>query len=244
VARQHSAVLPLTAHGVDVTRGGRQLLAGIELDIQDTAAITVLLGPNGAGKSLLVRMLCGLAEPDAGRVTWAGTPPDRARMAKIGVVFQRPIVLNRTALANIDYALTVTGTPPSERKVRAAAALAQAGLSHLANQPAQSLSGGEQQRLALARALACRPDVLILDEPTANLDPASTRAIEELLRGCRSAGTPVLFITHDLAQARRLADHVVFMHSGRIIERTPAAQFFISPPSPEATRFISGELLA
>lgn len=238
-----AGVLPLKARAVSMARDGRTLLDRIDVSISAAPAITVLLGPNGAGKSLLVRVLAGLLTPDEGQLTWAGTPPDRRRAAKIGLVFQKPALLNRSARANIDYALKVTGTPPEQRIDRSESALHQAGLTHLAEQSARSLSGGEQQRLALARTIACQPGIFILDEPTANLDPASTASIERLLMSIRKAGTPVFFITHDLAQARRLADAVIFMHRGCILERTDAKAFFSAPQTQAAGRFIAGELL-
>ena len=236
-------LLPVSASKLCVSRGGRTILDGVDFVLSCAATTTVVLGPNGAGKSLLIRVLTGLLLADSGQLRWAGTPPDRARMARIGFVFQRPVLLQRSALANILYALSVTGVPKTEQDARARAAIATAGIEHLADQPARVLSGGEQQRLALARAFACNPELLILDEPTSNLDPASTAAIEEMLRSIRAAGTPILMVTHDIGQARRLADEVVFMHRGRIRERTAAARFFKLPETPEAAAFVRGEIV-
>ncbi len=237
------SVLPIAAQGLCVTRGGRAILDDVGVSLARAPVTTVLLGPNGAGKSLLIRVLAGFMPADRGSVTWAGTQPDRRRTCRIGFVFQRPVLLRRTALANIKYALAVTGMPTAGRRGRAEQALSKAGLGHIADQPARALSAGEQQRLALARAIACEPEVLILDEPTANLDPASTAAIERLLTDIRSAGTPVLFITHDLGQARRLADAVVFMHRGHILERGPAQAFFKAPCTNEARAYLAGEIV-
>lgn len=239
-----TTVLPLAVNGATIVRGGRNLLAGVDFEVSHTPQITVLLGPNGAGKSLLIRVLAGLVEADKGHVSWAGTPPDRGRAGSVGIVFQKPVLLRRSVLANMNYALALRGLAKSERTERASVALQTAGLAHLADQQAESLSAGEQQRLALARAIACRPQVLILDEPTANLDPASTAAIESQLAALRAQSTPVLFITHDLAQARRIADRIVFIHLGSIREAGPAETFFLTPLSPEARGFIRGELLA
>lgn len=235
--------MPIAAHAVSIARDGRTLLDNVSFVLEAAPAITVLLGPNGAGKSLFVRVLAGLLPVDSGTVTWARQQPDRPRMPRLGVVFQKPVLLARSVSANLDFALRAAGVPPGERADRIAAALGSAALMGLAQQQALTLSGGEQQRVALARAVACEPACLILDEPAANLDPASTAAIERQLIALKSAGTPVLFITHDLAQARRLADNIVFMHQGRIIESTPAAQFFTSPQSAEARRYIDGHLL-
>jgi tungstate transport system ATP-binding protein len=243
VPMRGSQVLPIHAIAVRVARGGRTILDGVDFEFGAAAGTTVLLGPNGAGKSLLARVLAGLIEADGGQLTWAGTKPDRQRMTRIGFVFQRPVLLQRTALANVEYALAVTHVPQDERRERAQRALADAGLAHLSGQPARVLSGGEQQRLTLARAVACNPELLILDEPTANLDPASTAAFERNVQGIRAGGTPILLITHDLGQARRLADHAVFMHLGRVREQAPAADFFSAPRSREAAAFIKGEIV-
>jgi tungstate transport system ATP-binding protein len=237
------AVLPIVAQKLRVERGGRVILDDVDFGVAADSEATILLGPNGAGKSVLIRCLAGLMQPDSGTLTWAGKAPDRARITRIGFVFQRPILLERSALANIDYALRVTNAPFRDRTATALQALDSAGLAHLAAQPARSLSAGEQQRLALARAIACAPELLILDEPTANLDPASTAAFERSLHGIRQRGTPVVLITHDLGQARRLGDRIVFMHRGRILETTPAAQFFTKPQSPQAAAFVRGELV-
>lgn len=248
-----AGVLPVAGKGLIVTRAGRNILDSVDLALGTKPGTTVILGPNGAGKSVLIRVLCGLLLPDQGVVTWGGTVPDRARMAKIGLVFQRPVLLRRSARANIEYALAVTGTPRTgtprtgtardAQRERADDALRLAGLAHLSETDARVLSGGEQQRLTLARALATEPDILVLDEPAANLDPASTAAIENVLRAIRDTGTPVVLITHDLGQARRLADEVVFLHKGRIMERTRAAEFFTQPKSPEAQAYINGEIV-
>jgi tungstate transport system ATP-binding protein len=159
------------------------------------------------------------------------------------MVFQRPVLLRRSALANVTYALSLRDVPRRERRERALAALERAGLADLAHRPARVLSGGEQQRLALARAWALEPDVLFLDEPTANLDPAATRRVEELIDGIHRAGAKIVMTTHDLGQARRLADEVVFLHHGQMVERAAAASFFAGPESQEAAAFIKGDLL-
>ena len=236
------AILPIRGDGLVFERGGRRILDGIDIEIGGTGTL-VLIGPNGAGKSLLVRVLAGLVAPTAGEVTWAGAAPDRRRAPRIGFVFQRPVLLRRSALANIEYALAVAGVARPERGRRAHAALERARLTHLAHSPARVLSGGEQQLLSIARALATGPDILILDEPTSNLDPSATTAIEGLIGAVRSEGTRVVLITHDLGQARRLADEVAFLHHGRIIERTPSAAFLAQPATAEAQAFVRGEIV-
>jgi tungstate transport system ATP-binding protein len=243
-ALRESSVLPIYGQGLVVERGGRRLLDGIEIEIgHDRGETLALMGPNGAGKSLLLRVLMGLVAPDAGRVLWGNAPPDRTRVTRVGFVFQRPVLLRRSALANVVYTLRAAGIPAGERKARARAALRRAGLERIAHAPARVLSGGEQQRLTIARALATDPEVVMLDEPTSNLDPPSTAAIEKLIRDARSDGTQIVLITHDVGQARRLADDVVFLHDGRIVERAPADAFFDGPESPEAQGFLRGEIV-
>lgn len=236
------SILPVASRGLTFARGGRQLLAGIDLGISG-AGITMIMGPNGAGKSLLLRVLAGLIEPDSGTVSWNGGAPDRARAHRLAFVFQHPVLLRRSVLANMLHALKATGVPRIDRSRRALAALEQGGLGHLAKSPARVLSGGEQQRLALVRALAARPQLLFLDEPTASLDPTSTAAIETLVLDAAAAGTRILFVSHDVGQARRLADDVLFLCDGRITETSPAETFFDQAASPQAKSFLEGRLL-
>lgn len=236
------AVLPLKAEALSLRREGRTLLDGIDLRIEP-GPLTVIMGPNGAGKSLLLRLLAGLVPPDDGAVTWAGRVPDRNRTRRLGFVFQAPVMLRRSVADNLRYALRAARIPKAEWEERTATALAEAGLDRLAAAPARLLSGGEQQKLALARALAPGPEALLMDEPTANLDPTATAAIEGRVRRARDAGTTVVFVTHDLSQARRLADRTVFLHRGRVAEDAPAERFFREPTSAPAAAFIEGRLL-
>jgi tungstate transport system ATP-binding protein len=236
------ALLPIRGEGLTVERGGRRILDAVDIEIGGSGTL-VLMGPNGAGKSVLARVLAGLIQPTAGSVTWAGRPPDRRRATRLGFVFQRPVHLRRSALANITYALAVSGVPKLQRLKRAKAALERGRIAHLAQSPARVLSGGEQQLLSLARALATEPEILILDEPTSALDPAATGAIEDLLTEVRAQGMRVVLITHDLGQARRLADEVAFLHRGRLVERTPREEFLARPRSVEAQAFVRGEIV-
>jgi tungstate transport system ATP-binding protein len=158
------------------------------------------------------------------------------------MVFQRPVLLRRSAAANIRYVLYTQGTPRAQRQALVTRALSQAGLLPSARRPARVLSGGEQQRLALARAWALQPQVLFLDEPTASLDPAATRAVETFLDTIHQQGSKIIMSTHDLGQARRLADEVLFLHQGQLLEHTPATAFFTRPQSPEAAAFLDGRL--
>ncbi|HYQ90611.1 MAG TPA: ATP-binding cassette domain-containing protein [Candidatus Competibacteraceae bacterium] len=208
----------------------------------DARTLLVVLGPNGAGKSLLLRLCDGLLTPTSGTLDWNGRSPAQARPYR-AMVFQRPVLLRRSAAANIAYALGARGVARHERKERVTEALARTGLTHLADRPARVLSGGEQQRLAIARAWALQPQVLFLDEPTANLDPAATRAIEQLIRQIRGSGTTIMMTTHNLGQARRLAHEVLFLHHGRLLEQTAATEFFAQPRCPEAAAFLRGDLV-
>jgi tungstate transport system ATP-binding protein len=236
-------VLPITAEDVSLERGGKRLVAGIDLAIGEGGGITAVLGPNGAGKSLLLRLLCGLIHPSAGQVTWAGRAPDSSRATRLAFVPQSPVMLRRSAEGNIDFVLAAQGVAAQRRRDLARSALTAARLSHIAASPAKSLSGGEQQRLALARAMALDPAVLLLDEPTANADPASARAMEEQIGFAKEGGRRIILVTQSLGEARRLADDVIFMHGGCIVERAPAATFFQAPATREARLFLDGEIV-
>jgi tungstate transport system ATP-binding protein len=202
---------------------------------------TVLIGPNGAGKTTLLRAAMGLIPATSGLITWGGR--EFSAPTRRAIMFQRPAMLRRSAAANIRYALAAAKVPRAQRENRVRELMAEVGLTGLERRPARRLSGGEQQRLALARALARDPDLLFLDEPTASLDPAATKAIEDILRKISTRGVKVVMSTHDLGQARRVAGDVVLLHRGRLIENAPAEQFFSAPRTDEAKKFIAGELL-
>lgn len=231
-----SSGLETRALGLDL--GGATRLRDITVSLAPTG-ITVLMGPNGAGKSLLLRVLHGLIPPSRGRVSWRGAAPGPALTRRQALVFQRPVLLRRTAAANLDFVLSARGRP--DAGVRDAA-LDRVGLLHHARTPARRLSGGEQQRLALARALLTRPEVLFLDEPTAHLDPGATAMIESIVRDAATQGIKVLFVTHDPGQARRLATDVVFLHLGAVAEHAPATRFLDAPVHSAAADFLAGRL--
>jgi len=200
------------------------------------------MGPNGSGKSLLLRLLHGLLQPTDGEVLWEGRtlcPIGRAAQA---LVFQKPVMLRRSVLANLRFALGVRGISGRERTRRAEAALSQARLEHLAHRPARVLSGGEQQRLALARALVSEPRVLLLDEPSASLDPTSTAMFEEQVALAHERGVSIVTVTHDPGQARRLGDDLVFLDQGRVVERGSAEQVLSRPASVAARAWLAGRL--
>ena len=236
----NGAALPLQLQGVVWEAGGQRRLDGVDLTIE-AGARTVILGPNGAGKSLLLRLCHGLLQPSAGKVIWRG-PAAAESASHQAMVFQRPVMLRRSAAANLGYALKLRGLNGNERRARTAAALQRTGLSHLAGQPARALSIGEQQRLALARAWAIEPEILWLDEPTASLDPAATFAVEGIIEAMHRDGSKIVMTTHDLAQARRLADEILFLHRGRLLERQSAAGFFSRPATAEGAAFVAGTL--
>ncbi|HEY7608947.1 MAG TPA: ATP-binding cassette domain-containing protein [Alphaproteobacteria bacterium] len=230
--------LPLVLDRVSLAAGGVAILSDISLTLE-AGPRTVILGPNGAGKSVLLRLCHGLLRPSSGAIEWRARRNGRRPDA---MVFQRPIMLRRSVRKNVEYGLKLAGAGAAERRATAMQRLEAVGLAHLAGRPARRLSGGEQQRVALARAWALDPEVLFLDEPTANLDPTATRMVEAIMLAMHTGGTKIVMTTHDLGQARRLADEIVFLHRGRIVEHAPAAAFFAAPKSPEAAAFIRGEL--
>ncbi len=236
-----TGILPLELERIGFSVSGERLLDDITLTLR-AGSRTFILGPNGAGKSLLLRLCHGLLRPAAGRIRWALQDTAVLRRAQ-AMVFQRPVLLRRSVMDNVAYALAVQGVPRRARRFLAEQSLEQVGLTDLARRPARVLSAGEQQRLALARAWALRPQVLFLDEPTANLDPAATKRIEAIIDAIHRNGTKIVMTTHDLGQARRHADDVVFLHRGRLLEHTPAATFFARANSPEARAFMAGDIV-
>lgn len=226
----------LQLENVSFEHRGQALLAPTSLTLSGSRR-TVIMGPNGAGKSLLMRLAHGLLVPTSGQVRWQGKTPVQA------MVFQHPVLLRRSALDNLTYVLAIHKAPRAKRKARAYQALDTFGLTSLAHRPARVLSGGEQQRLALARAWLLDPAVLFLDEATSALDPAAIKAVEDAVMAFHASGTRIVMTTHDLHQAKRLADDVVFLHNGRLLEHSPAETFFDAPRSAEGRAFIQGELV-
>lgn len=235
-------MLPLSLENVGYAAGGRELIRSITCDIA-AGTRTMILGANGAGKSVLMRLCHGLLTPTSGRIRWREPENPGAQGARRqAMVFQRPVLLRRSVLANVVYALKLAGHTPAACVKRAHTVLDAVGMAHLAAHPARVLSGGEQQRLALARAWALEPEVLFLDEPTANLDPHATRNIEAIIGAIHQSGTKIIMSTHSLGQARRLGDEVLFLSEGRLVERAGMDEFFNQPRSPEAALFLQGEL--
>ncbi|HXX82872.1 MAG TPA: phosphate ABC transporter ATP-binding protein [Casimicrobiaceae bacterium] len=232
-------LLPLRLDNVTFGVGTRQIICGISATLE-AGPRTMILGPNGAGKSVLLRLCHGLLKPTGGSVAWNSSELSGPR--RQAMVFQRPVMLRRTALGNVTYALRLAGVPRRELEEQGLQALRTVGLEAHARHAARVLSGGEQQRLALARVWALHPEVLFLDEPTANLDPGSTHEIERIISNLHAAGTKIVMVTHNLGQAHRLGDEILFLHEGRLVERAAADRFLRRPESAEAARFLEGEL--
>ncbi len=205
----------------------------------DEPGITVIMGPNGAGKSLLLRSLHGLLTPDQGLITLGSLTVADSRNEQ-AMVFQQPVLLRRTVLKNLAFAAPEIAKTDPQRLIQA---LESVNLADRADQPARMLSGGEQQRLSLARALLSEPALLLLDEATASLDPASVLMIESLVKAQSAQGTKVILVSHDQGQARRLADEIVFISAGQVAEQSPADQFFTAPQTPAAKAYLAGEIL-
>lgn len=231
-------MLPLVLQQVTFAVDGRTIIDRVSAEIS-AGPRTVILGPNGAGKSVLMRLCHGLLKPTSGTINWRGANGRRQRQA---MVFQRPVMLRRSALANVVYGMKLAGFAPRERELRSHDVLEAVGLLHLADRPARTLSGGEQQRIALARAWALNPEVLFLDEPTANLDPGASRDIEGIIAQIHASGTKIVMTTHNLGQARRLGAEILFLYQGRLVERAAVEQFFARPQSAEAASFLREEL--
>jgi tungstate transport system ATP-binding protein len=234
------SALPVVLSNVSYAVGETAILRDVNLVVQ-AGAPSFVIGPNGSGKSTLLRLVMGLMMPTQGTVIWNGArdaaPHGRA------MVFQHPVMLRRSVSGNLLYALEQAGVPRDKRAARCEELLAKVGLLGFADRPARRLSGGERQKLAIARALARDPQLLILDEPTASLDPAATLAIEKLIVQTAQAGIKIFMASHDLGQVRRLAGDVHFMSAGRIVESTPATSFFQQPQTVQAQKFLRGDLV-
>jgi tungstate transport system ATP-binding protein len=238
VASQTAGETLIALEGVGVSAGGTVILDRVTLGIAAGGPL-VLVGPNGAGKSTLLKVAMGLLAPSSGlvRESDSGTP----RAPRKAFVFQKPVMLRRSAAENISFALRAAGRGPTRGTVDGL--LTRVGLGQVAARPARHLSGGEQQRLALARALACDPDILFLDEPTASLDPQATLAVEEIIAEAAADGVKIVMATHDLGEARRLGAEIALLVAGRLVEWTGTARFFTAPQTDTARRFVAGDLV-
>jgi len=225
---------------VEILADGGPVLGPVSVQLVSNG-ITVIMGANGAGKSLFLSTAHGLVTPNRGRVNWNGIPAVDSRKSR-GFVFQTTPVLRRSVAGNIAFPLSARKIPAAEKAAHVTRALLEARLTAQAHQPAAALSGGELKRLALARAMVTDPDVILLDEPAANLDPATTKELEESLRRISATGTKVILSTHDIAQARRLADDILFFDAGMLVEQANAGAFFAAPTSKAAQKYLKGEL--
>ncbi len=235
-----SQPMSVTLENVAVKRRGKAILGPVKMALS-ADGFTIVLGPNGAGKTTLLKVLHGVERLSSGRVTWS-VPDEDAREAQ-AYVFQKPIMLRRSVRQNLAFPLQLLKTPKAEIDTRVTDWSRRIGLEEALDRPATRISGGEQQKLALARALIRDPQVLFLDEPCANLDGRSMREIEELLMASSASGTRIIMTTHDLGQARRLASDVVFLLNGQLCEQADASTFFAAPQSDEARAFLKGDII-
>ena len=234
------AIYPISLTRAEVRKQGKRLLGPVDLTLAEKG-VTIVLGPNGAGKSTLLKVLHGMERLRAGQRQWA--VPDAEALPRQSFVFQTPVVMRRSVLENVAYPLLLRNESRIDARRQASDWLARVGLSAMAGQRASDLSGGERQKMALARALITEPDVLLLDEPCANLDGRATKDIEALLQEAQAGGLRIVMATHDLGQARRLATDVVFLHSGSLLEHSAATAFFQTPQTPQARAFLAGDIV-
>lgn len=233
-----SAVLPIAVRDLTFRPGGSTVIDRLSVTVA-SRGVTAVIGPNGAGKSVTLRLLDGLLDADGGTIRFGDRAPSSVRRA---LVFQRPALVRVSVESNVALALAPLRLGSADACERVRRALDQVGLSGRARDPARKLSGGEQQRVALARAWVSQPEVLLLDEPTANLDPGATEAIEGLIRAIAQAGTKVILVSHNLGQVARLAEDIVVLDRGRAVEHGSASQVLQAPRSPGARRYFKGEL--
>lgn len=235
-----SNLFPVVLSGATLRRGQKALIGPVDLTLQ-ADGVTVVIGPNGAGKTSFLRMLHGIARLGAGSITWSCDPLEARQ--KQAFVFQHPVMMRRSVLGNLIYPLRLAKMARPKARALAIKAAQDIGLGDALDRPAPFLSGGERQKLALARALITKPDLLFLDEPCASLDGRATREIEEILTRAATAGTRLIMSTHDMGQARRLATETLFLLNGNIHEHGPASTFFEGPKTAQACAFLKGDIV-
>jgi len=234
------SILPLTLKNATAHMRGKKLVGPVNLTLA-REGFTMVIGPNGAGKTTLLRLMHGLQRCSGGAVSWA-VPAARARDRQ-AFVFQSPIMMRRKVVDNLAYPLRLRGMGKAAALEKAESCAADLGLGDLLESWAPMLSGGEKQKLSLARALITAPEILFLDEPCANLDGRATREIEAILKAVQARGTRLVMSTHDMGQARRLATDMVFMLHGSVHEKSGVESFFSAPETPEAKAFINGDIV-
>ena len=232
-------LLPIKLDTLNYNSSNNQIINNVNISIQ-SKGITVIMGPNGSGKSVLIRLLQGLLTPTTGYISYNSNLLDKSIRRRQAMVFQNPTLLRRTVLSNMAFADSIDGKTDIIHCKRLLSLL---GLKEFQSYPAQLLSAGEKQRLALARALVLQPYILFLDEPTANLDPASIQLIEDIVKNASKSGVKIIFITHDIGQAKRIADDIIFINKGKILEYTETNLFFQTPQTKETAAYLDGNII-
>ena len=233
------SLLPIELRNIRYNPNSNLIIPNLNLRIE-SKGITVIMGPNGSGKSVLVRLLHGLLTPTNGSIMYGERNLNKLIRQKQAMVFQNPVLLRRNVLANMTF---VDSIRENTGLANCKEILALLGLEQFQSHPAHLLSAGEKQRLALARAIVLKPSILFLDEPTANLDPSSIHLIEKILKTARDAGVKIIFITHDINQAKRIADDIIFIQKGKVLEYTETNFFFNEPKASETAAYLDGKII-
>ena len=229
--------LPLEIKNLNYSIGSKEILYNLNIKIISDR-ITVIMGPNGAGKSIFLKILNGIIRPTSGKILWNEKVDESLVLNDQALVFQKPVLLRRSVKANLDFFDKLTNLNNYDKNQL----LKIVDLLDQKNQPARLLSLGEQQRLSLIRALLLRPRLIMLDEPTANLDPASTKIIEDIIISLKEFGIKIIFVTHNILQAKRLADEVIFFDKGKLIEHSNSKEFFLNSKSMKVNNYLNGIL--
>ena len=233
--------LPLRLQNVSYQVASKTLIDNLSAEIQ-SSGVTIILGHNGAGKSLLLKLMHGVLQPSSGSLHWQNTQPDSQQYWRT-LVLQNPSFFERSVRFHLEFVLKISQTEKSQQQARIEHALDICGLSELHKRKVSSLSGGEIQRLSLARAWVLQPEVLLLDEPTVALDPPAAYQFETLVKQFRDSGSKIIMTTHDIPQAQRLADEVIFIYQGKLEEQANARTFFQAPTSTIAQHYLKGQLV-